>query len=100
MAPHRVERYEDSQWYAEAGVLQNKSFQYLRDLSKMSNEDAIECNLIFTELKKFMQESVIDFIKNGVTDASWEEFQNTAKGIGVERYIELYQNAYDAYLAK
>ena len=43
MAPHRVERYEDSQWYAEAGVLQNKSFQYLRDLSKMSNEDAIEC---------------------------------------------------------
>ena len=47
-----------------------------------------------------MQESVIDFIKNGVTDASWEEFQNTAKGIGVERYIELYQNAYDAYLAK
>lgn len=100
MAPHRVERYEDSQWYAEAGVLQNKSFQYLRDLSKMSNGDAIECNLIFTELKKFMQESVIDFIKNGVTDASWEEFQNTAKGIGVERYIELYQNAYDAYLAK
>ena len=100
MAPHRVERYEDSQWYAEAGVLQNKSFQYLRDLSKMSNEDAIECNLIFTELKKFMQESVIDFIKNGVTDASWEEFQNTAKGIGVERYIKLYQNAYDAYLAK
>lgn len=100
MAPHRVERYEDSQWYAEAGVLQNKSFQYLRDLSKMSNEDATELSLIFTELKKFMQESVIDFIKNGVTDASWEEFQNTAKGIGVERYIELYQNAYDAYLAK
>lgn len=100
MAPHRVERYEDSKWYAEAGVLQSKSFQYLKDLSKMSNEDATEMSLILTELKKFLQESVIDFIKNGVTDESWNEFIETGKGIGVERYIELYQNAYDAYLAK
>lgn len=100
MAPHRVERYQDSQWYAEAGVLEEKSFQYLRDLSKMSNEDATETALIFTELKKFIQESVIDFVKNGVTDESYNAFVETAKGIGVERYIELYQNAYNAYLAK
>ena len=100
MAPHRVERYEDSQWYAEADVLEYKSYQYLYDLSKMNNEDAIECANIFTELKKFLQESVIDFIKNGVTDESFAEFQEIAKSIGVERYVELYQNAYDAYLAK
>ena len=100
MAPHRVERYEDSKAYAEAGVLEYKSFQYLKDLSKMSNEDATEAALIYTELKKFMQESVIDFVKNGVTDESFNAFLETAKGIGVERYIELYQNAYDAYLAK
>ena len=52
------------------------------------------------ELKKFMEESFTEFVKNGVTDASWDEFQKTAKAIGVERYIELYQNAYDAFLAK
>ena len=52
------------------------------------------------ELKKFMEESVTDFIKNGVTDESYNTFVETAKAIGVERYIELYQNAYDAYLAK
>lgn len=95
-----MERYEDSKAYAEAGVLEYKSFQYLKDLSKMSNEDATEAALIYTELKKFMQESVIDFVKNGVTDESFNAFLETAKGIGVERYIELYQNAYDAYLAK
>lgn len=100
MAPHRVERYEDSQAYAAAGVLEEKSYQYLYDLSKMSNEDAIEAANIFTELKKFIQESVIDFIKNGVTDESYAEFQEIAKVIGSERYVELYQNAYDAYLAK
>jgi putative aldouronate transport system substrate-binding protein len=100
MAPHRVERYEDSQAYAAAGVLEYKSFQYLRDLAKMGNDDAVEAANIYTELKKFMEESFTEFVKNGVTDASWEEFQNTAKGIGVERYIELYQTAYDNFLAK
>ena len=100
MAPHRVERYEDSIAYAEADVLEYKSFHYLRDLAKMSNEDAIEVNNIFTELKKFLQESIIEFVKNGVTDESYAKFIDTAKAIGSERYVELYQAAYDAYLAK
>ncbi|MBR2822328.1 MAG: extracellular solute-binding protein [Clostridia bacterium] len=100
MAPHRVERYEDSKAYAEAGVLEYKSFQYLRDLSKMSNEDATEAANIYTELQKLVEESFANFVRNGVTDESWASFQEQAKGIGVERYIELYQNAYNEYLAK
>ena len=100
MAPHRVERYLDSEMYAAAGVLEHKSYQYVSKLSKMDNEDSIEAANIYTELKKFMEESVTDFIKNGVTDESYNKFVETAKAIGVERYIELYQNAYDAYLAK
>ena len=81
-------------------MLEYKSFQYLRDLSKMSNEDATEAADIYTELQKLMEESFANFVRNGVTDDSWNDFQAQAKGIGVERYIELYQNAYDAYLAK
>ena len=100
MAPHRVERYEDSKTYAEAGVLEPRSFQYLRDLSKMSNEDATEASDIYTELQKLVEESFAGFVRNGVTDESWNEFQAKAQAIGCERYIELYQNAYDAYLAK
>ena len=100
MAPHRVERYEDSKWYAEAGVLEPKSFQYLRDLSKMSNDDATEAATLYTDLQKLVEESFANFVRNGVTDESWNEFQAQAKAIGSERYIELYQNAYDAYLAK
>ncbi|MBQ3079896.1 MAG: extracellular solute-binding protein [Clostridia bacterium] len=100
MAPHRVERYEDSQAYAAADVLEAKSFQYLRDLSKMSNEDAVEVANIKTELEKFIKESVIEFAKNGVTDESFDKFLETAKAIGSDRYVELYQAAYDAFLAK
>ena len=100
MAPHRVERYEDSKAYAEAGVLEYKSFQYLRDLCKLSNEDSLEAAGIYTDLQKLVEENFANFVRNGVTDESWNSFQEQAKGIGAERYIELYQTAYDAYLAK
>jgi tRNA U34 5-carboxymethylaminomethyl modifying GTPase MnmE/TrmE len=96
----RVERYEDSQWYAKENVLEKTSYEYLTKLSKMSNEDATELNLIKTELEKYIKEAVIDFIKNGVTDKAWNEFVETSKGIGSEKYVKLYQDAYDAYLAK
>ena len=81
-------------------MLEPKSFQYLRDLSKMSNEDATEAADIYTELQKLVDESFADFVRNGVTDDSWNEFLAKAQAIGAERYIELYQAAYDAYLAK
>ena len=100
MAPHRVERYEDSKAYAEAGVLEYKSYQYLRDLCKMNNEDSIEASDIYTELEKAVDEAFAKFVREGVTDESWNEFQAQTKSIGVDRYIELYQNAYDAFLAK
>lgn len=100
MAPHRIERYEDSKAYADAGVLEAKSFWYLTTLSKMNNDDAVEAANICTEIRKFMDETMVDFIKNGVTDESFATFQNNAKSLQVERYVALYQAAYDAYLAK
>ena len=81
-------------------MLEPKSFQYLRDLSKMSNEDATEAADIYTELQKLVEESFADFVRNGVTDEKWNNFLEQAKAIGCERYIELYQTAYDTYLAK
>ena len=36
---------------------------------------------------------------NGVTDENWQAFLDNAKYIGVDQYIQYYQEAYDAYLA-
>ena len=69
-------------------------------LSKMSNEDATEASDIYTELQKLVEESFANFVRNGVTDESWNNFLEQARAIGSERYIELYQTAYDAYLTK
>lgn len=100
MPPHRVERYESSKQYEAAGVLEKYSYDYLYRLSKMSNEDSLEASRLFNEIEKFMKESIANFITNGVTDSSWQTFLDTAKAVDVDRYIELYQKAYDNYLAK
>ena len=81
-------------------MLEPKSFNYLTKLSKLSNDDAVEAANIKTELDKFMEESVVEFIKNGITDESYAKFVETANSIGANRYAALYQKAYDAYLAK
>ena len=100
MAPHRQQRYDDSVSYAQAGVLEPKSYNYLNKLSKMTNENAEESAVIFTDLKACMKEAITDFILNGVTDDSYSAYLGKLSSIGYERYVELYQQAYDAYLAK
>ena len=100
MPAHRVERYTTSQEYAEAGVLEYKSYYYLTKLVTPDNESAVEASQILTELKKFYRESLADFVMNGIDEAKFEEFKATCHEIGSERYTEIYQEAYDAYLAK
>ncbi|AGC67237.1 putative ABC-type sugar transport system, periplasmic component [Thermoclostridium stercorarium subsp. stercorarium DSM 8532] len=100
MPPHRVERYEYSKEYEGAGILEKYSYVYLQRLVKMTNEESIEVSRLYNEIDKFMKESITNFITNGVTDESWQQFLNTAKAVGVDRYVEIYQKAYDNYLAK
>lgn len=100
MPPHRVERYNYSQEYEKANVLEKYSFYYLYRLAKMDSETAIEASRLFNDIEKFMKESIASFITGGVTDESWQTFLDTAKNVGVDRYVEIYQTAYDNYLAK
>jgi putative aldouronate transport system substrate-binding protein len=99
MPPHRVERYQTSQDYLNAGVLEPGSYTILEQLLKPSNTDAIELTRLYNEIDKLMQESLADFIRSGVTDAKWSTFLNSCKNVGVERYISLLQTYYDVYAA-
>lgn len=100
MPPHRVERYTTSQEYAAAGVLEYKSYEYLYKLVKLSAEDAVEASRLLTDLKKLVREGMTDFVMNGITEESYAAFIENCKTAGYERYIELYQDGYNAYLGK
>jgi ABC-type sugar transport system, periplasmic component len=98
MPPHRVERANYSAEYEAAGVLEKNSFEYLYKLVKPTPDETEELALLFTALENFMKESITSFIVNGVTDDSYNTFLETAKNVGADRYVEIYQGAYDKYL--
>ncbi len=100
MPPHRVERYNYSREYEAAGVLEPKSFYYLYRMVKPTNDESQEIQRLFTEIEKFMKESITAFIVNGVTDETYQKFLDQAKSVGADRYVEIYQKCYDEYLAK
>jgi putative aldouronate transport system substrate-binding protein len=99
MPPHRVERYQTSQDYLNAGVLESGSYTILERLLRPSNTDSIELTRLYNEIDKLMQESLADFIRSGVTQAKWDAFLASCKNVGVEKYIQLLQKYYDAYAA-
>ena len=99
MPPHRVERYQTSLDYANAGVLEPGSYSILYSLLKPSNAEAIELDRLYTDIDRLMQESLADFIRTGVTQARWDTFIRTLDNVGKPRYVELLQKNYDAYLA-
>jgi putative aldouronate transport system substrate-binding protein len=99
MPPHRIERMNASQAYEEAGVLEPKSYYYLYKMVKPGNDEAIEITRLFNEIDKFMREAIASFVTGGVTDAGWDAYLEECGNIGVNKYVELYQAAYDDYLA-
>lgn len=98
MPPHRQERYETSKQYEDAGVLEVKSYDYLRSLSQVTAEETEERARLFSDIETFMKDRLTDMITKGVTDAKWESFQSEAKVVGVERYVEIFQKGYNDYL--
>ncbi len=99
MPPHRVERFNTSREYEEAGVMEPKSYNYLNRMVKPDNETSIEITRLYNEIDKFMREAISTFITNGVTDQTWDAYLSNCESIGVGEYVQLYQTAYDAYLA-
>ncbi|MDR0248666.1 MAG: extracellular solute-binding protein [Oscillospiraceae bacterium] len=99
MAPHRVERYDNSQKYDKAGIVEKNSYLILTKYLKPEPDDAERLGRLYEDLHTFMQEAIADFIMNGVTDANWALFLDRAKNAGADEYVALYQKLYNEYKA-
>jgi len=98
LPPHRVERFESSRMYANAGVLEHNSLDFLRKLVLLSPDQAIQQARLHDTLETLMLESIASFITRGVTDATWQQFVDRTQQAGVEQYLATYQEVYNAYL--
>lgn len=58
-----------------------------------------EMNLLYVEIDAYVQNFVASSILEGIDEARWQAHMDTLNALSVDRYIELRQMAYDAYLS-
>lgn len=64
-------------------------------------EDEIEeIGILKTDIESYVMQKYAQWIVEGGVDAEWDTFQAQLKKMNVDRYIELYQTAYDRYMAE
>ena len=62
----------------------------------MSQEDASEMSLIKTNVMDTQKELMVQFITGEKDiDAEWDNYLEDLNNVGLERYLELLQKAYD-----
>ena len=63
----------------------------------MTADDTEKLTAIQTDLISYINSSRSNFVMNGVTDASWEEYKNQVNAYGLEDYLSIYQKYFDAF---
>lgn len=79
----------------DAGVVQKYSNQ-LCNLVTLTPEQNEQRSLIETEIHTAVMEHMAKFIKEGVTDNSWNAFQDVFKNMKVDEYLKMFQDGIDA----
>ena len=72
---------------------------YLTTALTLTEEEGDEANTMLTALITMINEYQINYII-GQNTLSFEEFQNQLHDFGIDRVLEIYQTAYNRYLAR
>jgi putative aldouronate transport system substrate-binding protein len=66
----------------------------------MSAEDNEKLSTIQTDLVSYINSTRAEFIRDGITDASWKAYVDQVNSYGLEEYLEIYQKYLDDFYAK
>jgi putative aldouronate transport system substrate-binding protein len=66
---------------------------------KLDDEQSAEANSIMGDVNTFFAENYITFVDGSRPMSEWDNFQRDLMKTGLDRVIEIYQEAYDAYMA-
>lgn len=65
----------------------------------MNAEDTEKLSAIQADLVSYLNSSKAEFIRDGITDASWNAYLKQVDDYGVAEYIDIYQKYFDAFYA-
>ena len=73
--------------------------QYVYPRVFMSAEDTEKLSTIQTDLVSYLNSSKAEFIRDGITDESWNAYLDQVNSYGIDEYLAIYQQYLDAYYA-
>jgi len=84
---------------SNAAILAQDAYDYVIpvDISFANADDSAEYNAIYADIQTYIDEMTIKFITGDEPLANFQNFVDTIKSMGIERCIEIKQNALDAY---
>jgi len=94
MAPQRLEKTGYCEEYEKAGIIQKYANQYF-DLAPLTSDQLASISLKETDINNAVWENIAAFIKDGVTDDSWNAFVKTIEDMKGDEYIKMFQDAID-----
>ncbi len=95
----------DDQWYQRGVGKFDFEKAYLPYMDESHNypklildtDDAVEVTMINTDLQSLWQSFAAKWITEGGIDEEWDSYLNELNRAGLERYLEIYQDAYEAH---
>ena len=91
---YNIEKMEINATYEEAGLLEENAYNLLKFVV-LSAEQNQEITLLKSEMDSTIMEYTTKFIKEGVTDDSWNAYVSILKDMGIDNYVKMYQEGYD-----
>lgn len=63
----------------------------------MTADDTEKLTTIQTDLITYINASRSNFVMNGITDASWDEYISQINAYGIDEYLSIYQKYFDSF---
>ena len=84
---HGPDSYGRQQWGIYPGAI------------KLSDDDNAEINNLRADANTYFAENYVLFLLGDKPFSEWDSFQEQLNALGMERITEIYQEAYDEYMA-
>lgn len=97
LLPGYYDRLNESDFYKD--YFRDSSVALYPSMAKMSPEDASELALLRADILNYISNRFATWVTNGGVEEEWEDYLQQLDAMQVDRVREIYQNAYDNFMA-
>jgi putative aldouronate transport system substrate-binding protein len=86
----------DDTWTVEV----ENSYSYPEDFVSLTTEESETYSSVFSDISTVLSENILKFITGANSMDDYADFQQKLRDMGIDQIIEIYQDAYDRFMAR